>query len=279
MLASAPEDAVTVLRLPPPALRPWRRLNPRALASYRIFEVVRVELEDAEGKPRGEAFTLRGSDWCNVVAVTPEGSLVLVWQYRFGSGALSLEIPGGVIDPGEAPEAAARRELREETGYEADDFEPLLTIEPNPAIQSNRCFTFLARGARRVASTAFDAQEEIETVLVPAASVEALLDGGQITHSLVQGALEAYRRKAAPRQARDAGAASMVELVTGLEDLQRQKVLDLARRLRPGVTLEDMRNPHDFPELGDPDWQYEDGVLTGIQTVLAAVRARGQEAR
>ena len=63
-------------------------------------------------------------------------------------------------------------------------------------------------------------------------------------------------------------------LVSEIEALQVGKVLDLARRLRPGLTLEDVRNPHDFPELGDPDWQYEDGVLAGIQTVMAAVRAR-----
>jgi hypothetical protein len=66
-------------------------------------------------------------------------------------------------------------------------------------------------------------------------------------------------------------------LVTELEDLQRRKVLDLARRLRPGLTLEDVRNPHDFPELDDPDWQHEDGILVGIQSVLAAVRARQRE--
>jgi hypothetical protein len=68
------------------------------------------------------------------------------------------------------------------------------------------------------------------------------------------------------------------ELVRELEELQRRKVLDLARRLRPGLTTEDIANPHDFPELGDPDWQYEDGMLAGVQTVLAAVRARRREA-
>lgn len=67
------------------------------------------------------------------------------------------------------------------------------------------------------------------------------------------------------------------QLVTSLEELQRRKVLDLARRLRPGLTLEDISNPHDFPELGDTDWQYADGQLAGIQSVLAAVRARRRE--
>ncbi len=65
-------------------------------------------------------------------------------------------------------------------------------------------------------------------------------------------------------------------LVVSLEQHQRTKVLELARRLRPGLTLEDIANPHDFPELGDGDWQYEDGVLAGIQSVLAAVRAEAR---
>jgi len=67
------------------------------------------------------------------------------------------------------------------------------------------------------------------------------------------------------------------ELVRGLEELQRRKVVDLARRLRPGLTAEDVANPHDFPELADPDWQYADGQLCGIQAVLAAVRARRRD--
>jgi hypothetical protein len=65
-------------------------------------------------------------------------------------------------------------------------------------------------------------------------------------------------------------------LVEQIQALQLEKVIGLARRLRPELTLEDMRNPHDFPELGDPDWQYEDGVLAGIETVRAAIRARAR---
>ena len=71
---------------------------------------------------------------------------------------------------------------------------------------------------------------------------------------------------------------SAEQLAAEIEDLQKDKVFELARRLRPGLTWEDIRNPHDFPELGDPDWQFEDGVLAGIQTVLTAIRARLREA-
>jgi len=255
--------------VPPPRLRKWRQIHSEPAGSFRILDVLRVGLEDASGRARGEAFTVRCSDWCNVVAVTPDDHVVLVWQYRFGTDALSLEIPGGVIDRGEDPAQAARRELREETGYEAEVFEPLLVIEPNPAIQNNRCFTFVARGARPTAETGFDPQEELETALLPAARLADLLDSGQVTHALVQGALEAYVRRS--------GGDAQERLLVELQELQRRKVLDLARRLRPGLTLEDVLSPHDFPELDDRDWQYEDGVLTGIESVLAAVRARRRE--
>jgi ADP-ribose pyrophosphatase len=258
----------------PPKLRKWRRLRAEQVGSYRVLEVLQVTLEDAAGRSRGDAFTVRCNDWCNVVALTPDDQIVLVWQYRFGSEEMSLEIPGGVIDRGEAPEDAARRELREETGYETDGLELLLVVEPNPAIQNNRCFTFLARGARPTAATGFDPQEELETTLMPAARVPELLESGQVTHALVQGALEAFWRKrarAGPLRLRETE--DTEQLLASLEVQQVGKVIDLARRLRPGLTLEDVRNPHDFPELDDPDWQYEDGVLTGIQTALAAVRA------
>jgi hypothetical protein len=66
-------------------------------------------------------------------------------------------------------------------------------------------------------------------------------------------------------------------LLTAMEELQIRKVFELARRLKPGITHEDMRNPHDFPELQDTDWHFEDGVLAGIQSALSAVRARKSE--
>ena len=64
-----------------------------------------------------------------------------------------------------------------------------------------------------------------------------------------------------------------------LEELQSQKVIDLARRLKPGLTSDDIKNPHDFPELDDPDWHYQDGVLTGIQSAIATVRSLLQGGR
>jgi ADP-ribose pyrophosphatase len=192
-MSAPPAPRVPVV--PPTRLRKWRQTRVEPVATHGLFDVRRVELEDGAGQGRGQVFTLRFGDWCNVVAVTPDDHLVFVWQYRFGTDAFSLEIPGGMIDPGEAPEKAALRELREESGYEADGVEQLLVVEPNPAMQNNRCYTFLARGVRATGKTQFDAQEELETVLVPRARIGELLASGQVTHSLVQGALEAYLRQ------------------------------------------------------------------------------------
>lgn len=142
-----------------------------------------------------DIFVFACPDWCNVLAETPEGDLVFVWQYRHGTDELSLEIPGGVIDPGEEPIDAARRELKEETGYEAETIELVSVVEPNPALQGNRCFTYLARGARSTGGTAFDELEDLETLVVPKAEIAALIDDRTVTHALVVVALELYLRK------------------------------------------------------------------------------------
>jgi ADP-ribose pyrophosphatase len=178
--------------LPPP--RRVTRLVQRSRHTVADHGVFRVERLEYETLPR-DVFVYQCPDWCNVIAETSSGEAVFVWQHRFGTNALSLEIPGGIIDPGETPEEAAHRELREETGYVAAELEFLSVVEPNPAMQGNRCYTFVAKGARKLAETSFDELEDLEVTLVPLDEMAALLDSGSVTHALVVCALETYLRK------------------------------------------------------------------------------------
>ena len=162
-----------------------------SVARYQGFGVDRHGLWRDERRLR-DVYTFDVRDWCNVIALTEDDELLLVWQWRYGTQAFSLETPGGVIDERETPEQAARRELMEETGYEAKTFETLVVTEPNPALHGNRCFSILARGASRVREPEGDELEECEVALVPSEHALRLVDGGHVRHALCQVGLRAF---------------------------------------------------------------------------------------
>jgi 8-oxo-dGTP pyrophosphatase MutT (NUDIX family) len=116
----------------------------------------------------------------------------MVRQYRHGSREITLEIPGGIVDPGETPAEAAARELLEETGYRAERVEAIGSVNPNPALFENRCHTFLASGAVRVAEIQNTQLEETSVELVPMVEIPDQLRRGRIDHALVVAALYWY---------------------------------------------------------------------------------------
>ena len=163
----------------------WERLAERTLVSTRVLDVRGVLFRHPRREVEREFVVVAAPDWCNVIALTPDGRLVLVRQFRYGIDAFSLEIPGGVIDPGEDPVVAGLRELREETGFVGSTARLLATVHPNPAIQNNRCHLVLVENAIWSSAQEWDHDEEIEVITAPVDEVLAWAREGKITHSLV----------------------------------------------------------------------------------------------
>lgn len=175
-------------------LQPWQQLSEEILAQYKVFRVRRARRRSPRTGAEIGFFLMDTMDWVNVLPITDDGQVVMVRQFRHGSGRVGLEVPGGLIDPHETdPAQAAVRELREETGYEATRIEPIGVMNPNPSMMTNRCFAFVATGCRRVGELQMDPGEDIEVVTVPLADLDGLIARGEIEHAIVLATIAFWR--------------------------------------------------------------------------------------
>lgn len=175
-------------------LRNWRAEQRRRVSRHRIFDVLEGDYVRDDGY-RKTMTVLACPDWVNVVPLTPSREVVLVRQFRPGPEVMTLETPGGLLEAGEEPIETARRELLEETGYEASRLVSLGALFANPAIQTNRIHYFLALDARPVAHAVFDGEgEECEIVLAPLSDIEQATAPGELSHALCHTALSLARR-------------------------------------------------------------------------------------
>ena len=173
-------------------IKPWQRIRSQQRESYRVFSVRTDTAISPRTNTSHEFHVIESRDWINIIPLTPDERVVMVRQYRHGSREITLEIPGGIVDPGDTSQGAAARELLEETGYQSEDWEQIGDVNPNPAIFSNRCFTFLARKVNKVANPKPDQSEDIEVILVPLSDIPELIRQGKIDHAIVVAAFHFY---------------------------------------------------------------------------------------
>ena len=186
------------------ALLPFDEVTEGALEQRRILafrqDVVRSQ---ATGQTMAVDRVL-APDWVNVVAVHDD-HLLLVRQWRFGSRSFTLELPSGVIEPGEEPVHAGLRELREETGHaprHPNAVRLLGRVKTNPAFMNNHCYTVLVDAAVPVGALALDDTEELEVVRVPKNDIDALVRDGTFDTALALVALHFYALYACDDSAR-----------------------------------------------------------------------------
>jgi ADP-ribose pyrophosphatase len=170
----------------------WPIISSRLERAFRIFNLrmdrARSPLTGAEH----DFIVLESGPWVNVIPLTQAGEVILIRQYRHGIREVTLEIPGGMVEAADTPLAAAKRELLEETGFQGETWVDLGCVHPNPAIQDNRCHTFLALGVTQAGPQSLDEKEDIEVLRRPLADIPRLIREGEITHALVVAAFWRY---------------------------------------------------------------------------------------
>ena len=165
---------------------PWEEISSALQGDYEVFRVHRKICKSPRTGEEHAFHLIESPDWVNVLPVTADGRFVMIEQYRHGSQSVTLEIPGGLIDASDvSPAVAARREMIEETGFDTDQIGYLGVVSPNPAVQTNHCYAFIARGAEPVADQSLDGAEDIVVRMIEPAEVPGLIAEGRISHALV----------------------------------------------------------------------------------------------
>jgi ADP-ribose diphosphatase len=167
----------------------WEVLESHEDKEYGLFS---VRLNKSRSPRNGKVYDfqiLTSPDWVAVIPVTPDNKVVMVRQFRHGSGRLSLEPPGGLAKDGQTPEKSAREELEEETGYVSDEWELLCRMDPMPALFDNQLHVYLAKNVRPTGRLSPDETEDLETILIPVEDVKDYIRSGKITSSVMIAAL------------------------------------------------------------------------------------------
>lgn len=167
----------------------WKILSSEVALTASIFRYVKLKSKSPSNDKIGDFDLIQCLNWVNVIAITKDQKIVLIKQYRHGTDQVTVEIPGGAVNPKEDARVGAERELREETGYTSQNWKHLGRVDANPAFMNNHCDTYLALDCEKTHDQDFDPFEEIEVYLRDVKDLRSMVSSGEITHSIVISAL------------------------------------------------------------------------------------------
>lgn len=186
--AARPGFSLGVLKMKDDPLR-WVKLGSDAGPELPLFRVRFDRMRHPTSSAEFQRMVLEAPDWVTVVAVTPEGRIVMVEQFRFGVGELTIEPVAGMVDCGEKAIDAAKRELLEETGFGNGNWRYLGSVQANPAIHNNLCHQWLVEDAEYIQAPSPDAGEAIHVHLMTLGDIKEAIDSGRLKHPLGLSAL------------------------------------------------------------------------------------------
>jgi 8-oxo-dGTP pyrophosphatase MutT (NUDIX family) len=165
-------------------MHPWKTLRSTPVIDDRWLRVTADRCELPSGLVLDPFYVVHDPEWAHVFALNHDGRVLVVRQYRYAANTTCLELPGGVVDTGEEPLAAAKRELAEETGYTSAEWQSMGSMFVNPARQTNRVHIFVARNIAATAKPQLDASEDIQCSLISVAEVQRAIESGEFSQAL-----------------------------------------------------------------------------------------------
>lgn len=170
----------------------WKILESEYISRRPWMTARRDVVQLPDGRINPEYWVLEFPDWVNVIAITKSGDMLMVRQYRHALGVTEYELCAGVMEEGETPLQAARRELLEETGFGGGEWTEYMDICANPSNHTNMAHTFLATGVEHVAEQHLDATEELTYHVLPQEDVLGMLMRGELKQALMAAPLWKY---------------------------------------------------------------------------------------
>ncbi len=168
----------------------WKMLSSQYVFRDRWFQARADKCQFPDGRIIEPYYVVEVPNWCNVIIVTKDERVILVRQYRYAADLTTYELPGGIIEKDEEPVHAAKREMEEETGYTSDEIDFLMQVSPNPALNNNTAYFYLARNAYPIThSKSMDPFEDIDVYSLSKPAIIQLLKENKMQHGVQVGPL------------------------------------------------------------------------------------------